>query len=215
MNRILTVGLLTLLFAGESAFSVDGIEEITDSTLKPGDPAPAWTDLRGVDGKSHSSKEIPADRIIVVCFTSNTCPYSVDYEARLNALHARLTKEGDKAVLVAINSNGIAADDLEHMQQRADEKKFGFAYLKDDKQTVARAFGAIYTPEFFVLGKDRHIVYRGAMDDVTDESKVTARYVELAVDAALSGVKPETDSFPARGCTIRYNRERKKTGSAR
>lgn len=188
-------------------------DEPQEKALQPGDTAPAWKDLKGTDDKAHSSSDLPKDTVIIVCFTSNTCPYSVDYEDRLNALHHKLTSAGANAVLVAINSNGIADDDLDHMKQRAAKKEFGFAYLKDESQSVARAFGAVYTPEFFVLNKERKIIYKGAMDDVTDATKVSVRYVELAVEAALTGTETETKAVPARGCTIRFKRERRKASS--
>ena len=70
-----------------------------------------------------------------------------------------------KAAFVAINVNTIEEDRLPKMSERAKEKGFPFLYLFDESQKIARDFGAMYTPEFFVIDKDRKIVYMGAMDE--------------------------------------------------
>ncbi len=177
--------------------------------LKPGDKAASWEKLPGTDGREHSMEELADRDVIVVCFTCNSCPYSIDYEDRLKALHKKYQDAGKSVSLVAINSNSGSADELEKMKERASEKEFGFLYLRDAEQTVAKAYGALFTPEFFVMNRDREIVYRGAMDDVTDASKVQVRYVELAIESALKGEKPETASVPARGCGVRYKKVRR------
>lgn len=175
-----------------------------------GDVAPEWANLTGTDDQQHSWKDVAKDNdVIVVCFTCNTCPYAVDYEDRLIALQDKFNRSGTKAQLIAINSNGIPADKLEAMKERAAQKHFNFPYVSDATQEVARAYGAIYTPEFFVLNRERKLVYRGAMDDSTNADRVTVRYVELAVAAALEGKMPQTTKVGARGCTIRFARKRR------
>ncbi|MEZ6125208.1 MAG: thioredoxin family protein [Planctomycetaceae bacterium] len=173
-----------------------------------GEPAPEWTGLAGVDGRQHSIKDLAEFQVIVICFTCNTCPYSIDYESRLNALQKKYHDASASVKLVAINSNGIAADNLENMKKRAQEQSFRFDYLRDETQEVARNFGAIYTPEFYVLNQDRRVIYKGAMDDNTDATKVSERYVEAAVDAALAGRLPTVTKAGARGCAIRFRRSR-------
>lgn len=180
-----------------------------DETPEIGDPAPGWHSLTGTDGKEHSLSDLSDYEAIVVCFTSNTCPYSVDYEDRLVSLQQKYKDAGQKVQLVAINSNAFVLDNVEKMKERASSRSFNFLYLKDETQEVAKKWGAIYTPEFYVLNKARQIIYRGAMDDSTKADQVKARYVELAVDAALAGRKPETEKTGARGCAIRYKRRRR------
>ncbi|MEZ6129657.1 MAG: thioredoxin family protein [Planctomycetaceae bacterium] len=174
-----------------------------------GDVAPDWNLLPGTDGKQHSLKDLKDAEAIVVCFTSNTCPYSIDYEDRLMALQKKYTDDGANVPVVAINANGIPADDLEQMIERATSKNFNFLYLKDASQEVARAYGAIYTPEFYVLNRQKQIVYRGAMDDATKEADVKIRYVERAVTAAREGGVPDVQKTGARGCAIRFKRQRR------
>jgi hypothetical protein len=96
------------------------------------------------------------------------------------------------------------------MKVRAEEKQFPYAYLFDETQQIAKDFGATYTPEFFILNKDRKIAYMGGMDDNSDPRRVTERYLEPALVAVLAGKEPPKVETVARGCTIRYARERRK-----
>jgi peroxiredoxin len=174
-----------------------------NEVLNIGDAAPAWSDLTGVDGKQHSLSELKNTPVVVIVFTCNTCPVAADYEERIS----KFAKEHAKDVaLVAVNSNAVAGDALDKMKERAEEKKFEFAYLRDDKQEAAKAYGAIFTPEFFVLDRDRKIVYMGAMDDKTDPEQAKVNYLEAAVQAALEGKQPEVKETVARGCRIRFPR---------
>lgn len=178
-------------------------------TTDVGDVAPDWETLEGVDGEFYGARDLQAVDVLVICFTSNTCPYSVDYEDRLKALHKRY--EGNSAVrLIAINSNATDGDSLKKMIDRAQEKEFRFLYLRDKEQKVATAFGAIYTPEFFVLDRQRKVVYKGAMDDSSKAGEVTKSYVELAIAAALAGESPKVTRTGARGCAIRFPRKRRR-----
>lgn len=177
--------------------------------LNIGDAAPDWKDLAGVDDKKHSLAEFQDKEVLVIVFTCNSCPVAVDYEDRLLTLSKQFAADG-KCALVAINANKVADDLLPKMQERAKKKGFTFPYLHDETQQVAKSYGATYTPEFFVLNKDRKIVYMGAMDDSTDPAKVKHKHVEAAVAATLAGKKPAITETVARGCAVRYVRERKK-----
>lgn len=174
-------------------------------TLSINDKAPAWKELPGIDGKMHSLEEIKK-RIVVVVFTCNSCPYAVDYEDRLLALHEAYKKDVE---VIAINVNKVPEDLPDKMKERAKEKGFQFPYLFDDSQKIARDYGATRTPEFFVLNKDRKIVYMGAMDDNSDASQVKQRYVERAIDATLARKEIEVTETVPIGCNIRYERVRR------
>ena len=177
--------------------------------LTVGDAAPDWKGLEGTDGKKHSLADLADKEVVVVCFTCNTCPYAIDCEDRLIGLSKRFAADGHKCALVAINANKVKDDLMPAMQERAKSKAFNFPYLHDETQQVAKSFGATYTPEFVVLNKQRKVVYLGAMDDSPDGKKVTRRWVEEAVSAALADKLPETTETPAVGCAVRYVRERK------
>ncbi len=179
-------------------------------TISVGDAAPAWKSLPGTDDKTHSLADLKGKSVVVVAFTCNSCPYAVDYEDRLIALAKKHAGADGRAAVVAINVNKIPEDSLSEMKKRSVEKQFPFAYLYDESQEIAKAYGATFTPEFFVLDAQRKIVYMGAMDDETDASKVTVHYVERAIAAALQGKSPEVSETVGRGCFVRYARTRKK-----
>lgn len=194
---ILTLGILfaTALAAGE-------FNEVKSYL----DPAPAWKELPGVDGATHSLSDLKVKPVIVVAFTCNSCPYAVDYEDRLIAL----AKKHENVAVVAINVNLVKADNLAAMRQKAKDKTFPFAYLFDESQEIAREYGASRTPEFFVLNKERKIVYMGAFDDNTNADEVTKHYVEDAIQAALQGERPAVAETALVGCSIRYLSERQR-----
>lgn len=178
-----------------------------NEVLSVGDAAPEWKDLPGTDGKKHSLAELADKPVVVVIFTCVSCPTAADYEDRINAL---AQKDPENVAVVAICVNRVPEDRLEKLTERATEKKFQFQYLYDESQAIARAYGAVFTPEFYVLDRDRKIVYMGAMDDATDPAQVKTRYVNEAIAAALKGTEPETTETIARGCRVRYARERRK-----
>lgn len=176
-----------------------------------GDQPAAWVDLPGTDDKTHSLKDLGKFDVVVVVFTCNSCPYAVDYEQRINELAERYQGDSSRVAVVAINVNKIEADQLPAMKKRADDRKFKFPYLYDESQQIAKAFGAVRTPEFFVLNKERRIVYMGAMDDNTKVDQVKTRYLNDAITATLNGQPITTTETPPVGCAIRYVRERKKS----
>lgn len=178
-------------------------------TLSIGDAAPAWEKLPGVDGKTLSLADLKGKDVVVLVFTCNSCPFAVDYEDRLVAFAKKYCTPEGKVALVAVNVNQIDEDSLPKMKERAEKKGFTFPYLFDETQQIAKDYGATFTPEFFVLDRERKIVYMGAMDDQTDPAKVTARYVETAVEAVLGGKAIEVKETVARGCLVRYARKRR------
>ena len=139
-------------------------------------------------------------------FTCNSCPVAADYEARIIEF---AKKHAAEVGVVAINVNRVPEDSLEMMKQRAKEKEFPFPYLLDTSQKIAKDYGATFTPEFFVLSPERKIVYMGGMDDNSNLAEVKNQYLEPAIEAALAGRKPATTETVARGCRIRYARERR------
>jgi peroxiredoxin len=176
-----------------------------NKVLKVGDAAPAWKDLPGTDGKKHSLADHSGKELLVVCFTCNSCATAEQYEDRIIAF---ADKYKVHVAFVAINVNTIPEDRLDAMKKKADKKKFPFEYLYDESQKTAKDYGATYTPEFFVLTKDRKIAYMGAMDDKTNPADVKEKYLESAVDAVLKGDKPAKCETTAHGCLIRWKRTR-------
>lgn len=196
---------LVLLAAGTLSLTLGHAGEF-NKKLNLGDPAPAWKGLPGTDDKSHSLADLKDRPLVVVVFTCNSCPIAVDYEDRIIAF---ASKYQDRVAVVAINVNVIEEDRLPKMKERAREKGFNFLYLFDETQQIARDYGASYTPEFFLLNRDRKVIYMGAMDDTSTAANVKMRFLESAVEAALKDQTPQPGETLARGCLIRYQRAKR------
>jgi peroxiredoxin len=180
-----------------------------NETISIGDKAPAWKELTdAVSGKKHSLSDVKNAEAVVVVFTCNSCPVATEYEDRIIKLaeqHGVGAKDGPgKVALVAINVNKIPADLPPAMKARAEKKRYPFPYLFDETQQIARDFGALYTPEFFVLDRDRRVIYMGGMDDKSDADHVKNDCLHSAVEATLAGKEPAITETPPVGCRIRY-----------
>jgi peroxiredoxin len=170
------------------------------AALRLGDPAPDF-DLPGVDGARQALSDYEGKPVAVV-FSCCHCPYVVAWEDRLNAT-AR--DYGDRAGLVAVNSNaGYLGDSLEDMARRSEEKGFVFPFLYDETQEVAAAYGAARTPEVFVFDAGHRLVYHGAPDSSHADPDAAEPYLRPALDAALAGTQPQVRETPPVGCTIKW-----------
>ena len=174
-------------------------------TLQIGDSPPDFR-LPGVDGESHSPADCADARILIVVFSCNHCPFVVGSEDRLNALYADYEPKGVE--MIAINSNETdnhPTDSFEHMVERAKEKGFQFAYVRDDSQDVARAYGALRTPHFYVFDADRKLRYTGRMDDnPRTPGQETTRELRDALDALLEGGEPPVPVTNPIGCNVKW-----------
>lgn len=172
-----------------------------------GDAAPSWADLPTTDGGSSSLDDFAKVKVVVLAFTCNSCPYAIDVESRLIELANRYNKSS--VAIVAVNVNTIEEDAMPAMKVKAKEKSFPFPYAFDESQQIAKDYGAKYTPEFFVLDRERHIAYMGSFDDSPDGRNVTQPHVQNAIDAVLSGEAiGVTETVPV-GCRIRMERQRR------
>lgn len=211
MNRLLLkISLVCSVVVIALLFSTPLAAGVFNSKLEVGDAAPAWKALPGVDDKQHSLEDFKDREVVVVIFTCNSCPVATDYEDRLCDFGRKFTAADSKVGVVAINVNKIEEDQLPAMKKRAEEKNFPFPYLYDETQQIARDFGAVFTPEVYVLNRDRKIVYMGAIDDHSDSKLATKHYLEEATEAALAGKEPAEKDIVPIGCRIRYARERRK-----
>jgi len=84
---------------------------------------------------------------------------------------------------------------------------YGFPYLIDETQEVAKAYGAVCTPDIYVYGDDRRLAYHGRIDDNwKDATQVTKQELRSAVDLLLDGEKPDPDQKPSMGCSIKWKK---------
>ncbi len=174
-------------------------------TLEPGADAPDF-DLPGVDGKRYSLASFAEAKILVVVFSCNHCPAVSGSQGRMIQLHKDYRPKGVE--MVAINSNedkNHPDDSFEKMQQRAREMGFEFAYLRDESQSVAKAYGALRTPHFYAFDRQRRLRYTGRMDDNPfDETKATRNDLRNALDAMLVGEKPPVELTNPLGCNVKW-----------
>lgn len=172
--------------------------------LEIGAVCPAFS-LPGTDDKTHSLADFGSDLFVVVV-SCNHCPYVIAYEPRLVALAKRYQEKG--VAFAAVNANDATRypdDGMEPMKARARERGFPFPYLRDDSQAFVRALGARFTPELYVFDRERKLRYHGRIDDNhRDESKVTSKDLENALDALLAGKDPPVTETVAFGCSVKW-----------
>lgn len=173
--------------------------------LKLGDRAPSFS-LPGIDGKKYSLETFADKKILVVFFTCNHCPYVQGWDDRLIAIQRDYGSKGVQ--LVGINSNetkNYPQDSFDKMVTRAKEKGFNFIYLRDEDQSVARAYDAACTPEFFVFDQERKLRYHGRVDDNYQDPKVVKSHdLRNALDDLLAGQAVRTPLTHAMGCSIKW-----------
>jgi peroxiredoxin len=177
--------------------------------LSVGDAAPEWKDLDGTDGKKHSLADLKGTDVVVLVFTCNSCPVAQGYEPRVTAFTKAHAGAGAKVAVVAVNVNTGKADALPAMKERAEKKKLPYPYLYDPTQEIARKYGAMFTPEFVVLDKDRKVAYLGAMDDKAPPGEPKTKHLEEAVNAVLAGKTPaKAETSAAAGCRIKFDKKK-------
>ena len=200
MKTIKAILLLVIVIIITAAFTVK-----TEKGYNVGDKIENFK-LKNIDDKMVSLSDYKEAKGFIIIFTCNMCPYSVANEDRINALDAKYKSKGYP--VIAINPNDPKAskgDSFEDMKVRATEKGFTFPYLFDDGQKVYPKFGASKTPHVYIVNKlGMKVAYIGAIDNSSrNPDAVTEKYVENAVDALLTGNKPEKTETRAIGCSIR------------
>lgn len=177
------------------------------NNLKIGSSTPDFN-LPGIDGKEYSLNSFADKNALIIIFSCNHCPYVQAYEERMKQIQEDYQQKG--VTLIAINSNedvNYPDDSFKNMKKRADEQNFNFLYLRDDDQSVARAYDATHTPEIFLFDKDRKLAFHGKIDDNWQEpEKVQNHYLRNALDELLAGKEisvPETFTI---GCTIKWKK---------
>lgn len=206
--KIFKIVLMFVVIATISAFTINETKG-----YKVGDVASDFN-LKNVDGKMVSLANFKEAKGFIVVFTCNMCPYSVANEDRLNALDKKYSKKGYPVIAINPNDPEVSkGDSFNDMKIRAKEKGFTFPYLFDEGQKVYPMYGATKTPHVYILNKTAGkliVEYIGAIDDSSrDESNVSERFVEDAVDALLKGDKPAKKYTRAIGCSVKDKRSLK------
>jgi peroxiredoxin len=178
-----------------------------NSTMLPlGTKAPDFR-LPDAAGKMISLAELQGAPALLVVFMCNHCPYVKHIRAGLAQLARDYLPRG--VAMVGINSNDVEnypADSPARMAEEAKAAGYLFPYLYDETQSVAKAYRAACTPDFYVFDAGQRLVYRGQMDDSRPGSSlpVTGKDLRAALEAALSGKPVPSSQKPSIGCNIKW-----------
>ncbi len=176
------------------------------STMAPLGSAAQEFSLRGVDGQEYSLDSFRDKCVLVIIFMCNHCPYVKAVLPRLNDLHNQLGGRGMQ--LVGINSNDAERypdDSFDNMKKTAREKKISYPYLFDRTQETAKAYDAVCTPDIYLYGEERTLLYRGRIDDNWEQAeKVTQQDLRAAIESALQGKEISNEQIPSMGCSIKW-----------
>jgi peroxiredoxin len=178
----------------------------TADPIQRGMTAPDFT-LPGVDGRTWSRDEARGSNGLLVMFICNHCPY-------VQAVVDRIVRDArDLQALgvgcLAISANDVTAypeDSFDHMKAFAARHGFPFPYLYDESQQVARAYGAVCTPDFFGFDRDLRLQYRGRLDSSGRQPAapdVRRELYEAMKQIAATGHGPQQQT-PSIGCSIKW-----------
>lgn len=177
-----------------------------NSTMLPlGTQAPEFQ-LADVSGRTVSLPEFTGKPLLVM-FICNHCPYVKHVRGELAAIGRDYQPRG--LGIVAISSNdvgGYPQDGPDAMKVEAREAGYTFPYLFDESQSVAKAYRAACTPDFFLFDREHRLVYRGQLDDSRPKNglPVNGRDLRAALDAVLSGQSVSVTQKPSIGCNIKW-----------
>ncbi|MDP6657202.1 MAG: thioredoxin family protein [Nitrospinaceae bacterium] len=162
--------------------------------------------LEGTDGKTYSLDSFSGRDVLVIIFMCNHCPYVKAVLKRLIDLQNEFSDRGVQ--LVGINPNDTVRypdDSLDNMKALAKEKGFPFPHLMDPSQETAKAYDAVCTPDLYVYGKERKLLYRGRIDDNWEHpEKVTRQDLKSALENIIAGQPVSSEQIPSMGCSIKW-----------
>ena len=163
-------------------------------------------ELEGVDGRRHSLQQLRGETGTLVMFICNHCPYVRSVADRIAEEARNLQALGIGVVAVMANdTEGYPEDSFENMKLFAERHGFGFPYVIDRTQEVARAYDAVCTPDFFGFNKDLELQYRGRLDESKTSLVPNARreLYEAMAQVAETGAGPR-EQIASMGCSIKW-----------
>lgn len=173
-------------------------------TLQPGKKAPDFA-LPSTDGKTYNISDFN-DKYLVVFFTCNHCPYVIGSDEVTRKTADEFASRGVR--FIGINSNSAKShpsDSFDNMVRRMKQYSFPWQYLYDESQEVAKAYGALKTPHFYVFNEERELVYTGrAVDSPRDASGITENDLERTLSELTEGKEISVPLTNPIGCTIKW-----------
>src|SRR5271170_160233 len=174
-------------------------------TLNLGESVPDFS-LPGVDGKTWAPANFKDAKVLIIVFTCNHCPFVTGSQDRLDQLYAQYAAKGVR--MIAINSNETIHhpnDSFEHMVERAKKLRLKYPYLRDESQDVARTYGALRTPHFYVFDTGRKLRYTGRMDDSPrDPARAVTHELRDALDDLLADRAVRVPLSNPIGCNVKW-----------
>jgi peroxiredoxin len=164
-------------------------------------------DLLGVDRKRWTLADCMGEKGLLVMFICQHCPY-------VKAVHERIIRDTLELKAFGINSVAIMSNDTadypedsyQNMQHIAEQFAYSFPYLLDDTQAVAKAYGAVCTPDFFGYNANFELQYRGRLDASRKETAPadTIRDLFEAMKLCAATGSGPTEQIPSMGCSIKW-----------
>ncbi|MEX0895946.1 MAG: thioredoxin family protein [Patescibacteria group bacterium] len=179
----------------------------TPSTMLPlGTQLPTFSLPEVKTDQVISSQELATDKPVLVIFLCAHCPFVLHAKDEI----ARIADDyAEQIKVVAISSNDVDShpdDSPEQLKQLATDTGWSFPVCYDEDQSVAQAFHAACTPDFFLFDANQELVYRGQLDDSRPGSETPATGSDLrkALDTLLAGEQPDPNQKPSMGCNIKW-----------
>ncbi|REK61959.1 MULTISPECIES: thioredoxin family protein [Cohnella] len=175
-------------------------------TLQLGESAVDFR-LPATDGKTYSLQDFADAKGLVVFFTCNHCPFVLGSNEVTRRTAEKYAAHGIRFVGINSNSERTKPDDsFEHMVKMMEEQKFPWVYLRDESQDVARAYGALRTPHFYVFDENRKLIYTGrGVDNPRDVSKMTVNDLDNALAEFVQGKPISVPLTNPIGCNVKWD----------
>ena len=177
----------------------------SEPKLKKGDKAPVF-ELQGIDGRQYTNRDgdFAGKEGLLVIFMCNHCPY---VKAKVPAIVELHKKFGERIGFIGINSNDpeYPGEGMENMKSFAAERGIAFAYVLDNTQEVAKAYGATCTPDPFLFDREQKLVFHGRIDDALEPGdEPTEHTMEMKIEQLLAGEEIADEFKPSMGCSIKW-----------
>ncbi len=174
-------------------------------TLQLGKKAPDFK-VPATDGKTYSLADFAGAKALVVFFTCNHCPFVLGSDEVTRATADRFRGKG--VAFIGINSNSEHThpnDDFVHMVERMKQHHFPWVYARDKSQEVAKAYGALRTPHFYVFDQERKLVYTGrGLDNPRNAAESTINDLDRALEEVVAGRPVSTPATNPIGCNVKW-----------
>jgi peroxiredoxin len=174
-------------------------------TLQIGEKAPEFQ-VPATDGRTYRLADFADAKALVVFFTCNHCPFVKGSDEVTRATVERFRPQG--VAFIGINANSEHThpeDDFPHMVERMKQHRFPWVYARDQSQDVARAYGALRTPHFYVFDRERKLVYTGrGVDNPKNTAEMAVNDLDRALEDVLAGKPVRRPMTNPIGCNVKW-----------